>query len=112
MRAPISNTSLERLQLNEHCKIKCAKSIDKSALNAILHIKVSKFLVDSFHFSRYVEYWFKKKGWREKKKKKTANTTNAESQKSQNNPILTSQPCRHPLHLKTLSHIDCEVEHV
>ena len=46
------------------------------------------------------------------KKKKTANTTNAESQKSQNNPILTSQPCRHPLHLKTLSHIDCEVEHV
>ena len=54
----------------------------------------------------------KRKAGGKKNKKKTANTTNAESQKSQNNPILTSQPCRHPLHLKTLSHIDCEVEHV
>ena len=33
------------------------------------------------------------------------NATNVESQKFQNNPILTSQLRRHPLHLKTLREI-------
>ena len=34
-------------------------------------------------------------------RKENTSTANVESQKFQNDPILTSQPCHHPLHLKT-----------
>ena len=104
MCAPISNASLERLfnQMNI-VKSNVRNHLTNSALNALLHIKVSNFPLDSIHknhVSRCVEYWFKKKAgeWR----KENANATTIESQKFQNDSISTSQPCRHHLHLETL----------
>ena len=84
-----------------------------SALNTLLRIKVSKVPVDFFikiTFQGVLNTGSKRKAgeWR----KENANATNVENQKSQNNPILTSQPCRHLLHLNTESDIDSEVEHV
>ena len=64
----ISNASLERL-FNQMSivKLNVQNWLTNSALNALLHIKVSKVPVNSFyknHISRCVEYWFKKKSWR------------------------------------------------
>ena len=104
MCSPISNTLLERLfnQINI-IKIKCAKSFDSLALNTLPWIKVSKvpsiFWI-KIKFQGVFHTGSKKKAgeWC----KENANATNVRSQNFQNDPILTFQPCRHPLHLKTL----------
>ena len=80
------------------------KQLTNSALDSLLRIKFSKVPINFFHksrVSRCAKYWFKKKGRRIAQGK--CDRYQCRKSKISKEPlkILASQPCHHPLYLKS-----------